>query len=77
MPLILCYDWDVDVDVISRFEMEELRTFDHQVSHLNKDRKVAQGTAKTIMHHRRRDRTIISDVISGHGAVRLVMAADI
>lgn len=44
MPLILCYHWDVDVDVISRFEMEELRTFDHQVSHLNTDRKAAQGT---------------------------------
>lgn len=36
MPLVLCDHWDVDVDVISRFEMEELRPSDHQVSHLNR-----------------------------------------
>lgn len=52
MPLILCYHWDIDVDVISRFEMEELRTFDHQVSHLNTDSEMAQRTTKTLIHHR-------------------------
>lgn len=35
MPLVLGDDRDVDVDVVSRFEMEELRTFDDQVSHLH------------------------------------------
>lgn len=34
VPLVLGDLWDVDVDVISRFELEELRTSDHQVSHL-------------------------------------------
>lgn len=64
MPLILCNHWDIDVDVISGFEMEELRTFDHQVSHLNTDSKRAQRTTKTFIRHRRHDWTIISHVVS-------------
>lgn len=35
MPLILSYPWNVDVDVIPRFEVEELGSFDHQVRHLS------------------------------------------
>lgn len=34
VPLVLGNHWDVDVDVISRFKLEELGTPDHQVSHL-------------------------------------------
>lgn len=34
VPLVLSDSWDVDVNIISRFELEELRTSDHQVSHL-------------------------------------------
>lgn len=35
VPLVLGDDWDVDVDVVARFKVEELGTFDHQVSHLS------------------------------------------
>lgn len=35
VPLVLGDDWDVDVDVVAGFKVEELGTFDHQVSHLS------------------------------------------
>lgn len=35
VPLVLGDDWDVDIDVVARFKVEELGTFDHQVSHLS------------------------------------------
>lgn len=37
VPLIFGNCWDVDVNIISWFEMEKLGTFDHQVSHLHKE----------------------------------------
>lgn len=42
MPFILCYYWDINVDVISRFKVEELGTFDHQVSYLKTEREIIQ-----------------------------------
>lgn len=35
VPLVLGDDRDVDVDIIARFKVEELGTFDHQVSDLS------------------------------------------
>lgn len=35
VPLVLGNHRDVDVDVVAGFEVEELGTFDHQVSHLS------------------------------------------
>lgn len=45
VPLVLGDLWDVDVDVISRFELEELRTSDHQVSHLKVREKFANAVS--------------------------------
>lgn len=34
VPFILGYNWYVDVDIVSRFELEERWPLDHQMSYL-------------------------------------------
>lgn len=67
VPLVFGDLWDVDVDVISRFELEELRAADHQVSHL----RITQTQSHVLIYYKMIEETLLSGVLDTLDGSRL------